>query len=334
MEVGREWNLLNRMFYFNYIEEKLNTLAYRIERRSRLNLLELNIHSENFFADLCNIIFDLQLENLNFSSQNIEGIDLIDHKNKIVVQVSSTCTKVKIEDSLSKDIYASYQDYSYKFLSISKNSSNSLKNNTFKNPYRMNFVPKQDIWDVKLLLDKIFSQTVCKLRQLYKFIKDELGHEVASVNIESNLAKVINILAEQSLDMAANSPEINAFAIEDKISFNDLEDVKDIIDDYKVFYQRLDEIYSEFDKEGKNKSSSVLQEIRRQYVELNRTDKAPTEIFYEIIGYVTKVITDSRNFIEIPMEELHMCTDIIVVDAFIRCKIFKNPEGYNHVTTR
>ena len=198
----------------------------------------------------------------------------------------------------------------------------------------MNFVPKQDIWDVKLLLDKILTQTVSKLRQLHKFIKDELGHEVDSVNIESNLAKVINILAEQSLDMAANSPEINAFAIEDKISFNDLEDIKDIIDDYKVFYHRLDEIYSEFDKEGQNKSFSVLQEIRRQYVELNRTDKAPTEIFYEIINDIMEIIIKSSNYIKISIEELHMCTDIIVVDAFIRCKIFKNPEGYTHVTTR
>ena len=325
---------MNRKLYFDYIEEKLSTLAYRIEGRSRLNLLELNIHSENFFAGLCNIIFDLELENLNFSCQNIEGIDLIDYKNKVVVQVSSTCTKAKIENSLSKDIYQSYQGYSYKFLSISKNVSNSLKNNTFNNPYSMKFDPKQDIWDVNLLLKKILTQTSIKQRQLYEFIKDELGQEVASVNIESNLAKVINILAEQTLDMDATSPEINAFAIEDKISFNNLEDVKDIIDDYKVFYHRLDEIYSEFDKEGKNKSSSVLQEIRRKYTELNRTGKTPTEIFYEIIGYVMKVITDSSNFIEIPMEELHMCTDIIVVDAFIRCKIFKNPGGYNHVNTR
>ena len=68
---------MNRTIYFDYIEEKLNTLASRIEMRSKLNLLELNIHSENFFAYLCNIIFDLELENLNFSYQNINGIDLI-----------------------------------------------------------------------------------------------------------------------------------------------------------------------------------------------------------------------------------------------------------------
>ena len=78
---------MNRTIYFDYIEEKLNTLAVRINVRSKLNLLELNIHSENFFAGLCNIIFDLDLKNLNLLCQNIDGIDLIDYKNKVVVQV-------------------------------------------------------------------------------------------------------------------------------------------------------------------------------------------------------------------------------------------------------
>ena len=325
---------MNRTTYFNYIEEKLNILAYRIEVRSKLNLLELNIHSENFFADLCNIIFDLELENLNFSYQNIDGIDLIDHKNKVVVQVSSTCTKTKIENSLSKNVYTEYKDYNYKFMSISKNAPSSLKNKTFQNPYSMKFDPKQDIWDVELLLKKTFNQTVSKQRCLYDFIKAELGQAVDCVKIESNLAKVINILAEETLDINAGYPEINSFAIEDKISFNDLEDAKDIIDDYKIFYHRLDEIYSEFDREGKNKSFSVLQEIRRQYIELNRLNYTPTDIFYEIINCVMKVIIGSSNYIQIPMEELQLCTDILVVDAFIRCKIFNNPEGYNHVITR
>lgn len=325
---------MNRSNYFNYIEKKLNALASRIEVRSKLNLLDLNIHSESFFACLCNIIFDLELENLNFSYQNIDGIDLIDHKNKVVVQVSSTCTKAKIESSLSKDVYTKYKDYSYKFMSISKDTPTSLKNKNFQNPYSMKFNPKQDIWDIVLLLRKILNQTVYKQRRLYDFIKVELGEEVDYVKVESNLAKVINILAEETLDINADSPEINSFAIEDKIFFNSLEDAKDIIDDYKIFYHRLDEIYSEFDKEGKNKSVSVLQEIRRQYIELKRLDNNPTHIFYEIIDRIMKVIIESGNYIKIPMEELQMCTDILVVDAFIRCKIFKNPEGYNHVITR
>ena len=140
-------------------------------------------------------------------------------------------------------------------------------------------------------------------------------------------------MAAEKLDINAASPEINSFAIEDKISFNDLEAVKPIIDDYKIYYHRLDEIYSTFDKEGKNKSFSVLQEIRRQYIELRGLGNTPIDIFYEIINCVMKVIMKSSNYINMPIEELQTCTDILIVDAFIRCKIFENPEGYNHVIT-
>jgi hypothetical protein len=36
----------------------------------------------------------------------------------------------------------------------------------------------------------------------------------------------------------------------------------------------------------------------------------------------------SANYADIPVEELDLCVNILVVDAFIRCKIFKNPLGY------
>lgn len=325
---------MNRIVLFNYIEEKLTTLATRIELRSKINLLELNIHSENFFARLCNMIFDLELENLNFSYQNINGIDLIDYKNKVVVQVSSTCTTSKIESSLSKDVYRNYMDYKYKFMSISKNTPDALKNKFFKNPYNMDFDPKQDIWDIPLLLRKILIKSIDKQRTIYDFIQSELGESIDCAKTESNLAKVINILAEETLDINAVSPEINSFAIEKKILFNDLKDAKGIIDDYKIFYHRLDEIYMEFDKEGKIKSFSVFQEIKRQYILVSKKGNTPTQIFYEISDCIMKIIMGSSNYNKMPIEELQLCVDILVVDAFIRCKIFKNPEGYHHVVTR
>lgn len=43
---------MNRSEYFNYIEKKLNILSYRIKNRGKINLLDLNIYSETFFADL------------------------------------------------------------------------------------------------------------------------------------------------------------------------------------------------------------------------------------------------------------------------------------------
>jgi hypothetical protein len=82
---------MNRSYYFNYIEEKITILASRIENRGKINLLDLNIYSETFFADLLNILFYYQLVNLNIIKQNVEGIDLVDKKNKVIAQVSATC---------------------------------------------------------------------------------------------------------------------------------------------------------------------------------------------------------------------------------------------------
>ncbi len=325
---------MNKITYFNYIEEKLSILAYRVKLRGKLNLLELNIHSETFFADLCNIIFNLKLINLNSIKQNTEGIDLIDTDNKVVIQISSICTKTKIESSLNKKILEKYSDYHYMFISISDNATESLNKENFKNPYNLKFEPSQDILDIKTILKKVLYENIDKQRFLYDFIKKELGQEVDYTKIESNLAKIINILAKENLEIVTSSPEINSFAIEEKINFNNLQEVRETIDDYKIFYKKLDEIYKEFDKEGKNISFSILQEIRRQYIKLKEKKKSSKYIFYEIINNIINIITSSSNYETMPIEELQICVDILIVDAFIRCKIFKNPKGYNHVITR
>jgi hypothetical protein len=39
-----------------------------------------------------------------------------------------------------------------------------------------------------------------------------------------------------------------------------------IIDDYSMHYGRVDKIYTEFDSLGLNKSSSVLGNIRKEYI--------------------------------------------------------------------
>ena len=107
-----------RSLYFNYIEERINFLSYRIERRGKINLLDLNIYSETFFADMINMLLGYELENANVIKQNVEGIDLIDHVNKVVAQVSATNTKQKIENSLKKEIIKKYKGYRFIFIPI------------------------------------------------------------------------------------------------------------------------------------------------------------------------------------------------------------------------
>ena len=60
---------MNRQNYFNFIEDKLCTLAYRIKMRGGLNVLDLNLHSENFYRDFFNLLFGWKLKNLNIDKK-------------------------------------------------------------------------------------------------------------------------------------------------------------------------------------------------------------------------------------------------------------------------
>lgn len=322
--------IMNRTEYFNYIEEKLNILSYRIKNRGKINLLDLNIYSETFFAELMSYLLEYSLKNINPIKQNMEGIDLIDENNRIIAQVSSTCTKQKIENSLNKEIFKKYACFKFIFIAIVGNAD-TLRTTTYKNPYKAMFSPADNIYDIKSLLNIVLNLNITKQRKLYEFIRDELGNNIDIVKMDSNLAVIINLLSQENLSDIVESPEINSFEITRKIEFNDLMSVKETIDDYKIFYSKLDEKYKEFDKQGVNKSFSVLSVIRNIYNKLAREISEPQELFYTIMDNVIELIKNSKNYIEIPYEELEICVSILVVDAFIRCKIFKNPEGYNYV---
>lgn len=324
---------MNRSNYFNYIHEKISILAYRIEKRGKINLLDLNIYSETFFAEMMNMLLNYQLKNLNIIKQNVEGIDLLDEKNKIIAQVSSTCTKQKIEVSLSKDIFKQYCGYRFKFVSISKNADN-MRKATFRNPHKVLFDPSDDIIDFTSIHNIVLSMDIIQQKTFFEFIKSELGNEIDIIKVDSNLATIINILSAENLSTVIESPEVNSFEINKKIEFNNLSSVQNAIDEYKVYYSKLDEKYTEFDKQGANKSLSVFRVIKSQYTRLSADGKESHELFFAIIDRVIDIIVKSKNYIEMPYEELEMCVYILVVDAFIRCKIFVNPEGYSHVATR
>lgn len=322
---------MNRSRYFNYIEEKLSVLAYRINIKGKLNILDLHMHSEDFYLHFLNKLYCWKLVNMNKKLQNVEAIDLIDDTNKIIIQVSATSTKAKIESALRKNIMQSLTGYTFKFVSIS-NDASKLRKLVYENTSGIKFEPANDIMDPSSILDEIKSKEIPFQRIIYSFIKDELGAEIDIIKLDSNLATIINILSEEDLNKFDADLTINSFEIGRKIEFNNLDISKIIIEDYKVHYNRVNKKYEEFDKLGKNKSNSVLASIRGEYIKNIKLDN-DDELFFKVIDNVQNMVTQSANYISIPSDELDQCINILVVDAFIRCKIFKNPENYNYVTS-
>lgn len=323
---------MNRSGHFDYIEEKLNLLATRINSRGKLNILNLNIHSESFYAYFLNELYGWNLGNLNEQKQNVEAIDLIDHSEKIVIQVSSTNTKKKIEDSLKKDLIKTYSKYNFKFISIA-NDCDDLRIKSFANPHSIVFDPLNDIIDKKTILNYILISNLDKQKSIYEFIRKELGNEVDIVKLDTNIALIINILSKEQWDGTGKEDTFNPFEINRKIEFNDLKATKELINEYKIYHYKIDKNYEECDSQGTNKSYSILRLINRCYLEESIKSNHADTVFINVSNRVLQKVQESGNFIKTEFETLVLCVDILIVDAFIRCKIFENPENYNHANS-
>lgn len=325
---------VNRESYYSIIEERLNLLSLRARRNSSLNLQNLNIHCENFYAQLFNLVFGYQFKNLNAETQNVESIDLIDETNKIIAQVSATTTKRKIENTLKKDSLKNYKDYSFVFIFISDKDAKNLRKQSFSNPSNILFNPERDIYDVTELLRKILSLDIDKMKGVYDFVCKELKPDIDLKKVDSDLVKLINILSQEDLDESLDIPSTVPFEIQKKIDFNGLGKIKKLILDNAIYSKKLNEKYEEFDKQGVNKSRAISNVLKRIYLKLEQQYDDSLQLFDKIIEVIidkVKSEIDGQNLISI--EELELYIPIIVVDAFMKCKIFKNPEEYEYATS-
>jgi len=166
---------MNRAKYYYNILDRLSHLTTKIDMLGERNILNLHLHAENFYLHFLNELFGWQLENLNTAKPNAEAIDLIDYKNKIIVQVSATATKEKVQSALRKDL-SIYPGYLFKFISISKDAS-ALRTKNFVTPSSLSFDPQADIYDIPSILKLIFGFAVDDLHRIADFIERELGED-------------------------------------------------------------------------------------------------------------------------------------------------------------
>lgn len=314
---------MNRQHLIDGIIRKLTYLYTEVKLRGTLGLFDIHKHSEYFFRDLVNKLYGWDTINANQNDPNIEAIDLIDDKNKLVVQVSSEATKSKIENSLSKELINSYKAYTFIFIALVEDATN-LKKKSYKNPFCINFDPITDIIDGKMLLQYINGLQIDKLESFYSFLQNELEAPINAAKIESNLATIIDILAETDLKNYNGNEVPKDFRINEKIIFNDLKNAKIIIDDNAYLTSRIDNIYSEYDKQGSNRSAAVLSAFQNIFVssaEIARGDA----LFSKIMEQVKNRVLNSNNRPDLGIEELEYYITVLTVDAFIRCKIFERP---------
>ena len=287
-------------------------------------MYDINLHCENFYMHLLNLVFGWNLKNANIINRNEPAVDLIYDAEKLVIQVSSTNTRDKVQHSLNK-LGQKYKGFRFKFVSIAKPAEN-LRNLQFslQKGLDITFDPEKDIYDIDSILGEVLSMKAEEQKKVYELVKSELHFDSPQLKLETGLAYVINALSDIDLDKSKVDFDRESYDIDRKIIKNNLSVFKDIIEEYDVYYSTVQRIYDDYDRMANNKSYAVLQTINREY--LNLKSQYSGDDLYRAIAYNIKArLSTSANLNEFNDDELELYVDIILVDAFIRCKIFEKP---------
>lgn len=151
----------------------------------------------------------------------------------------------------------------------------------------------------------------------------------------SILTTVINAISKIDIDEFESSDVKNAFNADDKILFNRICRNKPIIEEYRIYQGKLNTIFSEIEDLGSVKKNNLLRNIKHLYIiaknELLEDDLSienvrqhADDLIDAVENKLFNIIEGSSNKIELlDIETLTFGVKIVLVDAFLRCKILE-----------
>lgn len=187
------------------------------------------------------------------------------------------------------------------------------------------------------IIDNLENESDYPVRLLREWKKEHESKGLTALNARKSLLMLaINAIASSDLeeDVEGEDADVSVFDIESKISYNEIVRNKPLIDEYKIFYTKIASLYSELERQGSFKKERLLRNIRRLYLKtrgsyiLEKGDpieavKKNADSIIEDIEEELVVSCSSENTAY--DEDIAFGVSIIMVDAFMRCKILEEP---------
>jgi hypothetical protein len=169
---------MNRQKSLNRIAELLSRFSNEVKMLNSASLYDINIHSENILIPLINEAFDLNLINANFDEEkNYSAVDLIDNKNRVSFQVTSSADNEKIKHTLNQFVkHERFNDYDILFIYIisEKQASYTGKGHTEIIDGKFSFDKDENILDNNDLFKKIAGLvSFQKIRNIEELLEAE-----------------------------------------------------------------------------------------------------------------------------------------------------------------
>jgi hypothetical protein len=151
----------------------------------------------------------------------------------------------------------------------------------------------------------------------------------------SMLKNTINAISNLSLEDISESEELNVYNPKRKLNYNSVKTNYSLIQDYKVYQGKINSLYDELERQGSIKKEKLLSNVNQIYAKIKggyvldsenpleiirlNADNILEDVFDELYGQL-----ENSNFFE---EDIILGVRLILVDAFIRCKILEEPIG-------
>ncbi len=149
----------------------------------------------------------------------------------------------------------------------------------------------------------------------------------------SMLKNTINAISNLSLEDIIESEELNVYKPKLKLNYNAVKTNYALIQDYKVYQGKINSLYDELERQGSIKKEKLLSNVNQIYAKIKgkyvldsenpleiirlNADNVLDDVFDELYGQL-----EHSNFFE---EDIILGVRLILVDAFIRCKILEEP---------
>lgn len=184
-----------------HISNEFSIWEVKLRNLSSMSLYDAHHLSEDSICQLLNIIFNYKLKNLNSLKMNYPAIDLGDEFNSVCIQVTSTKTTKKIQETITKFLEKEL-DVTYDELFIIVLGKKQKRYTALKVPDTFTFNPESHILDFEDLLKQIKTFPVNKLLTISNLLANENNSHSSKKTISNSTRLKRNLALKKRLQKA------------------------------------------------------------------------------------------------------------------------------------
>lgn len=318
---------MNRQDYQKSIINSLTWLSTQVAVNNRLNLTDINVHSENFYRDFLNLAFGYNLVNINIIDPNAAAIDLGDEGNKFAIQVTSTSALAKTKHTVSKFIEKKlYEKYDH--LVILNIVSKTIHTVSTVGDDSFSLNTKDDIWDIGNLAVMINDLELSKIQEISNFLDQQLyikPIEKLPRNVETIL-RLIELISDEEHPSAGEGFLDEPFP-DEKINKRFADNAEFLKQEFLTLYQDYGAVLDSVEQEsdiGQVKIRRVAQHLRVY------SDKILTECGGDPKKALAQLIDNFADMLnQNGFEADTGAAQFYIVKHLIKCNVFPNKEALN-----